>query len=109
MNVSAGNTARPQAPRALLLHADDNVLVCVQALHRGDRVLVGEEAIDVLDDIAVGHKLARRAIAAGEKVFRYGAPIGSATQAIPRGAHVHLHNLKSDHISSHSRSVTNER
>jgi len=109
MSAPAGDSVHPQAPRALLLHADDNVLVCVQALHRGDRVLVGEEAIDVLDDIAVGHKLARRAIAAGEKVFRYGAPIGSATQAIQRGAHVHLHNLKSDHISSHSRSVTNER
>jgi altronate dehydratase len=99
----------PEAPRALLLHPDDNVLVCVQTLCQGEKVQVDDKDIELRDDIAVGHKLARRDIAAGEKVLRYGAPIGSATQAIPRGAHVHVHNLKSDHIASHDRTVTHER
>lgn len=108
MSTATGDAERG-VPLALLLHPDDNVLVCVRAIRRGERVPVGDEAIEAQDDIGVGHKLARRDINRGDKVLRYGAPIGSATRDIPRGAHVHLHNLKSDHISSHTRSVTDER
>jgi len=98
-----------EAPRALLLHPDDNVFICVQPLKRGEQVQVAGETVEVLDDIGVGHKLARSDIASGARVLRYGAPIGSSTQAIPRGAHVHVHNLKSDHIASHDRKATHER
>jgi hypothetical protein len=48
-----------------------------------------------------GHKIARRAIAVGEKVVKYGAPIGLATQPIQPGQHVHLHNVKSAYTASH--------
>lgn len=41
-----------------------------------------------------GHKYARRAIAAGEEVIKYGFPIGIATQDIAAGEHVHSHNLQ---------------
>ncbi|MBQ8494325.1 MAG: altronate dehydratase [Clostridia bacterium] len=40
-----------------------------------------------------GHKIALQNISAGEKVIKYGYPIGTATQDIPVGAHVHSHNL----------------
>jgi len=40
-----------------------------------------------------GHKVALRAIAAGEAVRKYGQIIGVAQQAIEPGAHVHVHNL----------------
>ncbi|MDP5307275.1 UxaA family hydrolase [Paracoccus spongiarum] len=40
-----------------------------------------------------GHKIARRDIAAGEAVLKFGQVIGYATQAIAAGAHVHSHNL----------------
>ena len=43
-----------------------------------------------------------RTIGAGEKVLKYGAPIGSATCAIAAGEHVHLTNLKSDYTQTHS-------
>jgi hypothetical protein len=52
-------------------------------------------------DIALAHKVARRAIAAGEKIVKYGAPIGSATEAIAAGAHVHVHNVKSDYTPTY--------
>jgi altronate hydrolase len=43
--------------------------------------------------IPPGHKLATRPIAAGEVVRRYNQVIGTATQAIAPGQHVHTHNL----------------
>ena len=45
-----------------------------------------------------GNKLAARPIAVGERVLKYGFPIGTATEPIEVGSHVHLHNLRSDHI-----------
>jgi len=43
--------------------------------------------------VAMGHKIALCAIAEGEAVVKYGATIGHATNPIPPGAHIHLHNL----------------
>ena len=31
----------------------------------------------------------------GEKVIKYGEPIGQATRDIKKGEHVHVHNIKS--------------
>ncbi len=41
-----------------------------------------------------GHKYARANIKKGEKVIKYGFPIGTATADIAEGEHVHSHNLK---------------
>ena len=49
----------------------------------------------------LGHKLARRDIAAGEKIVKYDAPIGSATAAIRAGEHAHVHNIKSDYTPTY--------
>jgi (2R)-sulfolactate sulfo-lyase subunit alpha len=57
-------------------------------------------------DVGVGHKLARHALAVGDKVLKYGAPIGSITAPVAAGGHVHLHNMKSDYIASHTRQAT---
>jgi len=45
--------------------------------------------------VPFGHKVAVRAIAKGERVVKYGAPIGEASAAIEAGDHVHVHNLRS--------------
>ena len=55
--------------------------------------------------IELGHKLARRALAADTRVLKYGAPIGSMKTAVARGEHVHLHNLRSDYLPSTSRDM----
>ena len=52
-------------------------------------------------DLPLGHKLARRPIAAGEKIVKYGAPIGTATEAIAIGTPVHVHNVKSDYTPTY--------
>ena len=48
------------------------------------------------EKIARGHKIALREIAANEAVIKFGVRIGRASQTIPPGAWVHLHNLASD-------------
>ena len=58
----------------------------------------GDMALRLIDPIAVGHKVAVRDIAAGEKVLKFGCPIGSATRPILAGQHVHVHNLRSDYL-----------
>ena len=91
------------ASQLILLHETDNVLVCRSDLRAGDTLLIDGFEIRAECDVPVGHKIARRALAAGERVYKYGAPIGSMTRNAAAGAHVHLHNMKSDYISSHTR------
>jgi len=45
-------------------------------------------------DLSSGHKHALCDIEAGERVIKYGYPIGIATEKISKGAHVHSHNMK---------------
>ena len=55
-------------------------------IHPSDNVEVHED----------GHKYARRDIAAGEDIVKYGMPIGHATRAIAKGEHVHVDNVKTN-------------
>ncbi|MDE1996357.1 MAG: UxaA family hydrolase [Rhizobiaceae bacterium] len=88
-------------PRLLLLSDHDNVLVAREDIAEGQAVLIAGLPVVLGKAIARGHKVARRPIAAGAKIMKYGAPIGSATQAIAPGDHVHLHNVKSDYTPTH--------
>ena len=45
-------------------------------------------------DIPIGHKLAVRAIAAGDTIIKYGIDIGKAVKDISAGEHLHVHNVK---------------
>ena len=88
-------------PRLLLLDAMDNVLIATSRIRAHETIMVAGDPIVLPADLPIGHKLARRAIGSGEKVFKYGAPIGSATEDIRAGAHVHVHNLKSDYTPTY--------
>ena len=90
-------------PKLLLLHPGDNVLNCVAPVEEAERVAVDGGELVAAEAVGTGHKLARRAIEAGEKIVKYGAPIGSATRAIAPGEWVHVHNMKSDYIRTHDR------
>ncbi len=77
----------------ILLHARDNVAIARVALQLGQSV--DAQGITLLAATAVpaGHKIATRAIATGEPVYRYGNLIGFANRPIQPGDHVHVHNL----------------
>ncbi|WP_111640293.1 UxaA family hydrolase [Marinimicrobium alkaliphilum] len=87
----------------ILLHPEDNVLVAVASLSAGAEVTIDGEPCVIAQGIAVGHKLARQPISAGEKIIKYGAPIGSLTAAAHKGEWVHSHNMQSDYLPSHVR------
>jgi D-threo-aldose 1-dehydrogenase len=89
--------------KLMLLHPDDNVLVCITPIAAGEALAVGGAQLRAAQDLGVGHKLACRPIAPGEKILKYGAPIGSATRAIAPGEWVHMQNMKSDYIRTHDR------
>lgn len=95
--------------RLLLLAAADNVLVVRSRIRAGESIVVEDALIPVPHDLPLGHKVARRAIAAGEKILKYGAPIGSATVDIARGEHVHVHNVKSDYTPTYHLDDARER
>lgn len=79
----------------LVISERDNVATALQALEVGRRLDVSGVAVSVLDAIPSGHKIALRAIRAGEAVIKYGSPIGVATADISAGSHVHTHNVAS--------------
>ncbi|MDR0378049.1 MAG: altronate dehydratase family protein [Spirochaetaceae bacterium] len=79
----------------LRIHEADTVAVAVHPLKKGGRIEAGGVVIqEILEDIPPGHKIALKPLAAGERVIKYGCPIGAASQAIPAGAWVHTHNLR---------------
>lgn len=95
---------RTAAKEALiLLHPSDNVLVATRSLAAGTTVTVGERSIELPEPLAVGHKMARWDMAKGEKIIKYGAPIGSLLAPVAAGAWVHMHNMTSDYLASHTR------
>jgi len=87
----------------IVLHPDDNILVSCRHLHAGEELIIDETMISVISAIPLGHKVASRTIERGAKVIKNGASIGSAITIIQPGEHVHLHNLTSDYIASHTR------
>ena len=73
--------------------ARDMVAVALKPLKAGETVSFGAGEITLKDDLPMGHKAALRDIRKGEAVIKYGYPIGAATEDIPKGGHVHTHNL----------------
>jgi hypothetical protein len=88
--------------KLMKINPADNVLVVKNNISPGDEEQVGNIKIIFDKVIGFGHKIAAKNISKGEKVIKFGVPIGSATEDIPIGSHVHLHNLKSDYISTYT-------
>jgi altronate dehydratase small subunit len=85
-------------PRLLRLAPEDNVAAATTTIQAGETVVIDGRPVRMAQTIPTGHKVAIAPIAAGEKVTKYGAPIGSATSAIQPGEYVHTHNVKSDYL-----------
>ena len=87
----------------ILLHPKDNVLVCCRQAGAGEIITIDKEKIVLMQAMELGHKAARQTLSKGDKIMKYGVPIGSALHDINPGEHVHLHNMRSDYIPPHTR------
>ena len=88
--------------RLICLAPGDNVRVLATSVAKGTALSLDTGATITLDrDLSLGHKIAARDIAPGETILKYAFPIGVATDAIPCGAHVHVHNVRSDYTPSY--------
>jgi len=52
--------------------------------------------VEATQDIPLGHKIALTDMSAGDKVIKYGFPIGQVTAPIGKGGHLHVHNTKTE-------------
>ncbi|NDY93823.1 UxaA family hydrolase [Ideonella livida] len=83
-------TSAPASP-LIRLHARDNVLIARRPIGLGEAL--PEFNLRTRAQIPAGHKIAARAIAAGEVVLKYDTAIGRAARDIAPGEHVHTHNV----------------
>lgn len=97
----AAKPAEQHDERLLLLAEADNVLVAKRLIGEGEAIVVSGHPVRISKAVLLGHKIARRVIEPGEKVMKYGVPIGSATRRIDIGEHVHVHNMQSDYTRTH--------
>lgn len=74
------------------LNTADNVVTARAELMPGTEI--PGEGVTVAQPIPSGHKVATRAIAAGEPIRKYNQIIGFATESIAVGEHVHVHNVE---------------
>ena len=74
----------------VLLAPGDNIAVACAGLPAGTQREIGGIPVVLKSDVDVGHKFAVRTIKAGERMVKYGAPIGRATRDIEPGDYVHL-------------------
>lgn len=81
--------------RLILLDDRDNVFILRAPIAAGEEIRAGGVAVRIERDLPIGHKIARRPIAAGDPILKYGAAIGKATAPIAAGSHVHVHNVAS--------------
>lgn len=88
-------------PRLIRLSPRDNVLVLGASIAAGEVVAVEGAQVRMAAALSLGHKIAACAIAEGETILKYGAPIGVATADIAQGAHVHVHNVASAYTPSY--------
>lgn len=81
------------------IEKQDNVATLLQDAVKFERIVVRGAGsgitLSAIESIRAGHKVAQQPIAAGERVIKYGFPIGEATREILPGEWVHLHNCRS--------------
>ena len=84
---------------AILIHKDDNVITVTESLQAGSiaRYQKDAEVVEVVtqEEIPKFHKIAVEDIGKAKPVYKYGQLIGEAIQTIPKGSHVHDHNIAS--------------
>lgn len=90
-----------ERPHFIVHNQNDTVGVVVVEESTAGKELVGwvmdgDETIRITakSDIPLGHKVAIKAMAAGDTVIKYEHDIGRASEDIEAGDYVHAHNIK---------------
>ena len=78
--------------KSIRIHPLDNVAVALTDLHAGETVA----GITLREDVPAGHKIALAPLHLGDKVIKYGCPIGHATVEVAPGSWLHTHNVRTD-------------
>jgi (2R)-sulfolactate sulfo-lyase subunit alpha len=91
----------PRTIHCVLHDPKDSVAVVVVEGVRAGMTLTGlildEDrtiTLPCVQDIPLGHKVALADMGVGDTVIKYGVDIGRVVQPIARGAHAHVHNIK---------------
>jgi altronate hydrolase len=90
--------AVPLSQVAVQLRPQDNIAVAARHLPPGQGVQINGHVVTLANRIGLGHKIALRPIPKGEAVYKYGQIIGFASEDIPAGAHVHVHNVAANNF-----------
>jgi len=94
--------AMARANTLIVLDVHDNIAIALQELSIG--TIINQDDIsaplEVKTAIPRGHKIALTDIEKGSAIIKYGERMGHAYHAIPRGAHVHTHNVIGDRVST---------
>lgn len=88
---------------ALQIHASDNVCVALRPLPSGASFQCAGVTLTLPQPVPLGAKIALKRLKAGEKVIKFGEPIGSLTADVEAGTHIHTHNLSSDYLHTYER------
>ncbi len=80
--------------KVIRLHPRDNVAVALEDVAKGEGLSVDGLELAAAENVQRGHKIALSPIPAGESIIKYGCAIGTAREDIPRGAWVHVHNVR---------------
>ncbi len=91
----------------ILLDKNDNILVARREISQGESIFISGKEVKMHATVNLGFKVALKEIAAGEKIIKFGIPIGTATTKIMIGETVHVHNIKSDYSPTYT--IQNQR
>lgn len=81
-------------PNVIIINPLDNVAVALEDIPEGAEVRPpGADSFTARENIPYSHKVALVDIGAGETVYKYGEPIGTASDDIRQGSWVHTHNM----------------
>jgi (2R)-sulfolactate sulfo-lyase subunit alpha len=90
-----------EIPKILVHSPKDNVgVVVVEDLKAGAEslgVITEDDSsfrITPLAGIPIGHKIALQDLKPGDTAIKYGQDVGRITDAVAKGGHVHIHNMK---------------
>lgn len=75
------------------INETDNIAVALKEIPKGTDITVDGVTISLKEDITPGQKFSLVAIKSGERITKYGYPIGTIKEDVEAGAWIHTHNI----------------